>query len=149
MRRFQRDETGYQKIQGTKPQTLAYALQVRALIARAGCLLTHAARRSVTMRRRLLYVARPCMRSGCGQPPPRRLSRMRAATCSPTRCRAQDSPSGLAAWIVEKFHGWTDCKRSPEEALSKDEMLTNICIYWFGGRIGSSMRLYKESLANK
>ena len=74
------------------------------------------------------------------QPPP---------PCSCCACLPQDSPSGLAAWIVEKFHGWTDCKRSPEEALSKDEMLTNICIYWFGGRIGSSMRLYKETLANK
>ena len=44
---------------------------------------------------------------------------------------------------------WTDCKGTPDNALSKDEMLTNICIYWFSGRITSSVRLYKETLANK
>eukprot|EP00879_Flechtneria_rotunda_P002300 GHRR01002493.1.p1 GENE.GHRR01002493.1~~GHRR01002493.1.p1 ORF type:complete len:398 (+),score=95.95 GHRR01002493.1:154-1347(+) len=84
---FQRDETGYQKIQATKPQTLAYALQ--------------------------------------------------------------DSPTGLGAWILEKFRTWTDCDGTPDNALSKDEILTNICIYWFGGRIASSMRLYKETLSNQ
>eukprot|EP00878_Enallax_costatus_P000126 GHUV01000166.1.p1 GENE.GHUV01000166.1~~GHUV01000166.1.p1 ORF type:complete len:398 (+),score=108.50 GHUV01000166.1:2289-3482(+) len=84
--RFQKHETGYQKIQGTKPQTLAYALH--------------------------------------------------------------DSPVGLAAWILEKFRTWSDCGQVPDNALSKDELLTNICIYWFGGRIASSMRLYKETLSN-
>lgn len=39
---------------------------------------------------------------------------------------------GLAAWILEKFHGWTDCGGNPDSALSKDEMLTNILIYWWG-----------------
>ncbi|KAI8469153.1 MAG: putative hydrolase [Monoraphidium minutum] len=87
MRAFQKRETAYQKIQGTKPQTLAYALQ--------------------------------------------------------------DSPAGLAAWILEKFQTWSDCHGNPESALSKDEMLTNIGIYWFGGRIASSMRLYKETIANR
>lgn len=87
MREFQKRESAYQKIQGTKPQTLAYALH--------------------------------------------------------------DSPVGLSAWILEKLKGWSDCGADPEEALTKDEMLTNISIYWFGGRIASSMRLYKETMANR
>jgi hypothetical protein len=61
----------------------------------------------------------------------------------------QDSPVGLAAWILEKVRTWSDCRGTPDNALSKDEILTNIAIYWFGGRIASSMRLYKETLGNK
>jgi len=84
---YMRDETGYQQIQGTKPQTLGYGLH--------------------------------------------------------------DSPAGLAAWIVEKFHGWTDMPQGPEGDLddhfSKDELLTNIAIYWFTGTITSSMRIYYEN----
>eukprot|EP00882_Tetradesmus_deserticola_P002705 GHRQ01002876.1.p1 GENE.GHRQ01002876.1~~GHRQ01002876.1.p1 ORF type:complete len:360 (+),score=146.10 GHRQ01002876.1:93-1082(+) len=87
MRHFERDESGYQNIQGTKPQTLAYALT--------------------------------------------------------------DSPVGLAAWLLEKARTWSDCGGTPDNALSKDEILTNIAIYWFSGRIASSMRLYKETLGNK
>lgn len=77
------EETGYQAIQGTKPQTLGYALH--------------------------------------------------------------DSPAGLAAWIGEKFHSWTHHSGDLEQAVSKDELLTNIMIYWTEGRITSSMRLYFES----
>jgi microsomal epoxide hydrolase len=78
---FLKEETGYQWIQGTRPQTLAFALT--------------------------------------------------------------DSPSGLAAWIVEKFFAWTDNGgSSPEDAVSRDEMLANICLYWFTGAIGSSFWPY-------
>jgi pimeloyl-ACP methyl ester carboxylesterase len=77
---FLKEETGYQWIQGTKPQTLAFGLT--------------------------------------------------------------DSPAGLAAWIVEKFHAWTDNKGNPEEAVSRDEMLANISLYWFTGAIGSSFWPY-------
>lgn len=56
-----------------------------------------------------------------------------------------DSPSGLAAWIVEKFKTWSDCQGNVESRFSKDELLTNICIYWFTNSITSSMRLYYES----
>jgi pimeloyl-ACP methyl ester carboxylesterase len=75
-----KEEIGYQWIQGTKPQTLAFALT--------------------------------------------------------------DSPAGLAAWIVEKFRSWTDCGGNPENALTKDEMLTNIMLYWVTGAIGSSFWPY-------
>ena len=77
---FLKEETGYQWIQGTKPQTLAFGLT--------------------------------------------------------------DSPAGLAAWIVEKFRAWTDCNGDPENAVSRDEMLANISLYWFTGAIGSSFWPY-------
>jgi pimeloyl-ACP methyl ester carboxylesterase len=55
-----------------------------------------------------------------------------------------DSPVGLAAWIVEKFRAWSDCDGDVERRFSKDELLTNIAIYWFTQTIGSSARLYYE-----
>ena len=84
---YMANETAYQQIQGTKPQTLGYGLN--------------------------------------------------------------DSPAGLAAWIVEKFHGWTDMPQGADGYLdnhfSKDELLTNIAIYWFTGSITSSTRIYYEN----
>jgi microsomal epoxide hydrolase len=77
---FLKEETGYQWIQGTKPQTLAFGLT--------------------------------------------------------------DSPAGLAAWIVEKFRSWTDGGGDPEGALTRDQMLTDISLYWFTGAIGSSFWPY-------
>ena len=77
---FLKEEIGYQWIQGTRPQTLAFGLT--------------------------------------------------------------DSPAGLAAWIVEKFFAWTDNRGSPEDAVSRDEMLANISLYWFTGAIGSSFWPY-------
>jgi microsomal epoxide hydrolase len=81
---FQKNETGYQQIQGTKPQTLGYALN--------------------------------------------------------------DSPVGLAAWIVEKFRTWSDCGGEVERRFTKDELLTNVMIYWVTQTINSSMRLYYETM---
>jgi pimeloyl-ACP methyl ester carboxylesterase len=56
-----------------------------------------------------------------------------------------DSPVGLAAWIVEKFRAWSDCKGDVEARFTKDELLTNIMIYWVTGTIGSSVRMYYEN----
>jgi pimeloyl-ACP methyl ester carboxylesterase len=80
---FQAEETGYQQIQGTKPQTIGIALN--------------------------------------------------------------DSPTGLAAWIVEKFRTWCDCGGNPESILTKDELLTNITLYWVTQTAASSARIYYES----
>ena len=81
------NEVGYQRIQGTKPQSLGYGLN--------------------------------------------------------------DSPTGLAAWIIEKFHGWSDLPQDADGDLdnyfSKDELLTNIAIYWFTETITSSARIYYEN----
>lgn len=80
---YMSNEVGYQHIQGSKPQTLGYALN--------------------------------------------------------------DSPLGLAAWITEKFHKWTQHTGNHEDAISKDEILTDVSIYWFTQSITSSVRLYYES----
>jgi pimeloyl-ACP methyl ester carboxylesterase len=56
-----------------------------------------------------------------------------------------DSPSGQAAWIVEKFRAWCDCDGDPESVFTRDELLTNIMIYWVTGTATSSARLYFES----
>ena len=83
---WQRKEAGYQRIQGTKPQTLAYGLT--------------------------------------------------------------DSPAGLAGWITEKWRTWSDCAGEIERRFSKDEILTNLSIYWFTGTINSSTRYYYEMAQN-
>ncbi len=80
---YEQDEGAYSRIQGTRPQTLAYGLT--------------------------------------------------------------DSPVGLAGWIVEKFRAWSDCQGDVERAFSKDELLTNIMIYWVTNTINSSIRLYYEA----
>jgi microsomal epoxide hydrolase len=81
---FLKEEAGYQAIQGTKPQTLAYGLS--------------------------------------------------------------DSPVGLLAWIAEKFRTWSDCGGVIENAISRDELLANVSLYWFTGAIGSSFWPYYARL---
>ena len=56
-----------------------------------------------------------------------------------------DSPVGLAAWILEKFRTWSDCDGNVEQRFSKDELLTNIMIYWVTETIHSSIRMYYEN----
>jgi pimeloyl-ACP methyl ester carboxylesterase len=58
-----------------------------------------------------------------------------------------DSPAGLAAWIYEKYQAWTDNTGAPEDALSHDEMLDNIMMYWLPGAGASAARLYWESFS--
>jgi pimeloyl-ACP methyl ester carboxylesterase len=61
-----------------------------------------------------------------------------------------DSPAGLAAWIVEKFRAWGDCVRPDGvrdvlHRFSRDELLTCITLYWVTGTIASANRLYAET----
>ncbi|HEY0934018.1 MAG TPA: epoxide hydrolase, partial [Trebonia sp.] len=58
-----------------------------------------------------------------------------------------DSPAGLAAWIVEKMRSWSDCGGDIERSFSKDEILTNVTLYWLTETIGSSMRMYHANAA--
>ena len=51
-----------------------------------------------------------------------------------------DSPAGLLAWIAEKFAEWTD----PASVIDRDQMLTNVSVYWFTGTVNSAARLYAE-----
>jgi pimeloyl-ACP methyl ester carboxylesterase len=81
-RRYRTDGSGYNRIQSTRPQTLAYGLN--------------------------------------------------------------DSPAGLAGWIVEKFREWSDCNGDVESVYTKEELLTTIMIYWVTETINSSARLYYE-----
>ncbi len=60
-----------------------------------------------------------------------------------------DSPVGLAAWFYEKFEAWTDTDGEPERAITKDEMLDDISLYWFTNTAASSARLYWENGAHK
>lgn len=77
-----RDEGGYQAIQSSKPQTLAFGLA--------------------------------------------------------------DSPAGLASWIVEKFHSWTDCDGDLLSVWPMEALIDNLMIYWTTNTIGSSVRYYYE-----
>jgi microsomal epoxide hydrolase len=80
---YARVDSGYAKIQGTKPQTIGYALD--------------------------------------------------------------DSPAGLAAWIVEKFRTWSDCDGDVERRFTKDQLLDNVMLYWLTGTAHSAGRLYYEA----
>jgi pimeloyl-ACP methyl ester carboxylesterase len=57
----------------------------------------------------------------------------------------EDSPAGLAAWIVEKFRSWSDCGGDVESAFTRDQLLTNVMCYWVTGTAHSSARLYYEN----
>ncbi len=66
-----------------------------------------------------------------------------------------DSPAGQAAWILEKFWAWTDCMGGegsphpgvlhPENALTREQLLDNIMMYWLPAAGASSARIYWES----
>src|SRR6266851_139252 len=56
-----------------------------------------------------------------------------------------DSPAGQAMWIYEKFYRWTDNTGSLEDALSRDQMLDNISLYWFTNTAASSVRINWEN----
>lgn len=59
-----------------------------------------------------------------------------------------DSPVGQLAWIVEKFHAWTDNDGHPESAVGRDHLLDNVMLYWLTDSGASSARLYWESFEN-
>ncbi|MFM5924163.1 MAG: epoxide hydrolase family protein [Novosphingobium sp.] len=59
-----------------------------------------------------------------------------------------DSPAGLAGWILEKMWAWTDNQGSPYDALSRDQILDNLMLYWLPGNGASSARLYWESFGS-
>ncbi|MGH9480956.1 MAG: epoxide hydrolase family protein [Terriglobales bacterium] len=56
-----------------------------------------------------------------------------------------DSPAALAAWIVEKFRSWSDCDGEVESRFSRDDLLSNVTLYWLTQTIASSCRLYWET----
>lgn len=56
-----------------------------------------------------------------------------------------DSPAGLLAWIVEKFRAWSDCDGNPENCFARDQLITNVMLYWVTQTSASSARLYWET----
>jgi epoxide hydrolase len=57
-----------------------------------------------------------------------------------------DSPVAQAAWILEKFHGWTDCDGDPRNAVSWDTILDDVMLYWLTGNGPAASRIYWESM---
>jgi pimeloyl-ACP methyl ester carboxylesterase len=57
-----------------------------------------------------------------------------------------DSPAGLLGWIVEKFRTWSDCDGHPENCYTKDQLITNVMLYWVTATAASSARLYRETM---
>jgi epoxide hydrolase len=57
-----------------------------------------------------------------------------------------DSPAGLLAWIVEKFRTWSDCDGDPERLFTKDQLITNVMLYWTTQTSASAARLYWETM---
>jgi pimeloyl-ACP methyl ester carboxylesterase len=57
-----------------------------------------------------------------------------------------DSPIGLASWIIEKFYAWSDTKGCLENSFTKNELLTNLTIYWVTQTAGSAFRIYFEAM---
>jgi microsomal epoxide hydrolase len=58
-----------------------------------------------------------------------------------------DSPVGQLAWIIEKYKEWTCADKVPEDAISRDDLLTAVSIYWFTGTAGTSAAIYYEDAA--
>ncbi len=56
-----------------------------------------------------------------------------------------DSPAGLLAWIVEKFRAWSDCGGHPQHCFTRDQLLTNVMMYWVTQTSASAARLYWET----
>ena len=56
-----------------------------------------------------------------------------------------DSPAALAAWLVEKFRNWSDCEGDVYRRFTRDELLSQVTLYWMTETIGSSFRMYYES----
>ena len=88
--------------------------------------------------------------TGTGPTPPPVSSNLGYQEIQTTRPQAlghglSDSPVGLASWILDKWYSWTDQEGDLEKVYTKDELLTNITIYWLTNSLTSSARLYYES----
>jgi len=57
-----------------------------------------------------------------------------------------DSPAGLLAWIVQRFRDWSDCDGVLDRSFTRDQLLTNVMLYWVTRSFTSSARLYWETM---
>jgi pimeloyl-ACP methyl ester carboxylesterase len=71
-------------------------------------------------------------------------SRMQATKPQTVAYGLTDSPAGLAAWIVDLFRAFSDCGGDIETRFTRDQILTNLTIYWASASIGPAMRGYYD-----
>jgi len=57
----------------------------------------------------------------------------------------QDSPTGLAAWMLQRRRAWSDCDGDVERRFTKDELITSFALYWLTGSFAGSVRFYADS----
>ena len=57
----------------------------------------------------------------------------------------QDSPVGLAAWMLQRRRAWSDCDGDVERRFTKDQLITSFALYWLTGTIAGSVRYYADS----
>jgi hypothetical protein len=57
-----------------------------------------------------------------------------------------DSPAGQLAWIVERFKEWTHAAATPDDAVDRDQLLTNVMLYWLTRTVGSAAQMYYENM---
>jgi pimeloyl-ACP methyl ester carboxylesterase len=57
----------------------------------------------------------------------------------------QDSPVGLAAWMLHRRRAWSDCDGDVERRFTKDELITSFALYWLTGTVGAGLRFYADS----
>jgi len=76
--------------------------------------------------------------------PERAYSRLQMSKPQTLAHSLNDSPVGLAAWIIEKFRAWSDSNGDVESRFTKDELITNLMIYWATGTAPASVRMYYE-----
>ena len=74
----------------------------------------------------------------------RAYSRMQSTKPQTVAHGLTDSPAGLAAWIVDLFRAFSDCGGEIESRFTRDQILTNLTIYWVTGTIGSAMQGYYD-----
>src|SRR5262245_45912649 len=59
-------------------------------------------------------------------------------------CALNDSPAGLAAWVIDKFWAWSDHGGDLEKSFTKDELITNVMVYWVTETPAFAARIYYE-----
>jgi pimeloyl-ACP methyl ester carboxylesterase len=76
--------------------------------------------------------------------PERAYARLQMSTPQTLAHALNDSPVGLAAWIIDKFRAWSDSQGNIESRFTKDELLVNLMVYWVTGSAPASVRIYYE-----
>ena len=93
------------------------------------------------------FEAQSLMRAGWYQEKDSGYSKIQSTRPQTLGYALTDSPVGQMCWIIEKFHGWSDCDGHPEKVFTRDHLLDNVMLYWLNATAASSARLYWHSFA--